>query len=295
VSTTFCCEQCGHKHTITGASSKRQSSTVAFNASTFRSAAVQMMGESAASLERQPDPNYASRTVEAPARAASIESDVKVPLLQSLVGGAFIAGSTVSTWLYFGWHQPLLGPAIVTFGTIGFFWMNGVSELRSHLWRVEKIIGRDLNKDGAVGRPEAQTVYTPMPINMRDRAGADSTPAPEPAATPAPKPTPKTVQTTGDSLIQIRAADKRKSARIVTLGELWSFMTLSFERDSWGRDAWQERGMGQKVWADYKMFLESFGWWKVADRPTLDLALRRFCYPVTNEPGNERTNEGETS
>lgn len=268
---------------------------------TYDAQAMSWAGQDAQSLTRQPAP-YTNATPpgmtvtrEEPAWRPTVASSVGVPLSEAFVTGALFGASvgTLSILLHGGILASFGYGVTACLVATCYEWLGSRDHWRNIIFKVEEVTRLDLNRDGHTGKPEKETVYTPMPINMRDKA--DSTPEPEPAAQPAPKSTPKTVQTTSDSLILIRAADKRKSARIVTLGELWSFMTLSFERDSWGRDAWQERGMGQKVWADYKMFLESFGWWKVADRPTLDLALRRFCYPVTNEPGNERTNEGETS
>lgn len=256
----------------------------------FDAQALSWRGDNADTLTRQSDQELASRTVEAPARAASIESDVRVPLYQSVIGGVFVGAAVTCAWWALGWRRPILGPVIVTSASAAFFWHNAIGEMRSLLWRLEKWTGKDIDKDGAVGEPpEKEAVYSPFPINGRDKAKSNATP--EPAAKPAAKPAaPKSTRPTKNSLIQIRAATGRKSARVVTLGELWGFMLLSFERNSWGRDAWQNRGVSQQLWADYKTFLESFGWWK-ADRPTLDLALSRFCYPSTNKQENKQTND----
>ncbi|MCD4738332.1 MAG: hypothetical protein K8R89_03620 [Anaerolineae bacterium] len=103
--------------------------------------------------------NWAEISFEEPARSASKEADVVVPLLQSLITGgiaALFVGSVAgglaiqSGW---SWHTPLLaalaGGAVVT----SIMWSNLLSDTRSLLRKIETYTQRDLDGDGVIGEP----------------------------------------------------------------------------------------------------------------------------------------------
>ena len=93
----------------------------------------------------------------------------------------------------------------------------------------------------------------------------------------------ESARATGDTKIIIREGDRRRSPRVVTLRDLWGFLTLSFERDSWGRNAWQDRRVSQSMWKDYFDFLNPLGFWRIDTDDALACALDQLCYPTENE------------
>jgi hypothetical protein len=76
----------------------------------------------------------------APARSAQVGSDVLVPLLQSGVTGILVG---VVFW------NPKAG-------VLAFFiaWLLLLFDHRRLLWRIERVIGRDITADGKVGHPD---------------------------------------------------------------------------------------------------------------------------------------------
>jgi len=251
-----------------------------------------MRGADAASLQpvqatraaAQPG-NYYTET---PHRAPSIESDVKVPFYTALFTGALTGAMAASAWVYFSWPKPIAAVVGVTLASTWYAWRGSVSFLRGLLVKIEEFTQVDLDGDGNVGQAPARDVLSPFPV--RTGAAKATMPADSPAATPAPKST----QPTAETPICIRQADNRRSARIVTLQDLWGFLTVSFERGDWTREGWQDRGVGPRLWKDYQTFLDAYGWWGITDRPTLDLALRRFCYTGDGR-ALERTDELQES
>lgn len=275
--------------------------TVAYDAQ-----AMSWAGQDAQSLTRQPDP-YTNATPpgmtvtrEEPAWRPTVASSVGVPLSEAFVTGALFGASvgTLSILLHGGILASFGYGVTACLVATCYEWLGSRDHWRNIIFKVEEVTRLDLNRDGHTGPPKKETVLSPFPINDRDTAKSDSTPEPAPqaAAGSAPKSAPKTVQTTADSLIQIRAADKRRSARIVTLGELWQFLETSSATNDWTRARWQELGCSQKKWADYKAFLERFGWWE-GDRPTTETALKRFGRysneRTESETGNQAGNQGE--
>jgi hypothetical protein len=97
----------------------------------------------------QPGATYTRRE---PARAANLESDVGVPALQALISGGFagLAGGTVAGVA--GWDALLIGAATGAL-CASVVWATLVSDHSKLLWRIEEIIGADLNRDSAVGEP----------------------------------------------------------------------------------------------------------------------------------------------
>jgi len=88
-----------------------------------------------------------------PARSASVESDVVVPLCQALGTGVFagVVGGMISSLA--GWEQ--VGLAGLATGAVasGLVWLALVRDHNASLWKIEEIVGRDLDGDGVVGRP----------------------------------------------------------------------------------------------------------------------------------------------
>ena len=131
----------------------------AFEMSTF-------LGDGADTLTRLPSPGTTVQPPAAsglsderrvstrqPARAPSVESDVKVPLLQGVVTGALFCACVTAGWLALEWPKPGLATAASFLGATTTEWLRGRAELRDLMWRVERFLDRDLDQDGAVGPP----------------------------------------------------------------------------------------------------------------------------------------------
>jgi len=86
---------------------------------------------------------------ETPVRDASVESDVRVPLLQALVT-ASVAGllATLGVALR-GWHWTT--PVVVAVVTFALAWWFLLLDHRKLLRRVETLVGADLDGDGQIG------------------------------------------------------------------------------------------------------------------------------------------------
>jgi hypothetical protein len=104
----------------------------------------------------QPGAMYTKRE---PARAASLESDVWVPSLQALLSGVFagLAGGAVA-------HVITLDRAMfigITTGAVcaGLVWAAQVRDHNRLLWKVEEIVGADVDGDGVVGEPPRPEVH----------------------------------------------------------------------------------------------------------------------------------------
>jgi hypothetical protein len=93
---------------------------------------------------------------ETPARPPNVESDVAVPALQSVGWGIAAAVASVSLPLFYGWpwYTPLITGTVAT----PLAWTLTTAGLRRGLWVVESVTNRDINQDGAVGKPETAEV-----------------------------------------------------------------------------------------------------------------------------------------
>jgi hypothetical protein len=104
-----------------------------------------------------------------PTRAASVASDVTVPAAQSAISGAIvgvIAGSGAAL-CGAGWHSLWWGAGAGALG-VGLAWLVILREHRAALWEVERIIGRDLDRDGHVGQP-VPTKRQPVQVEVVER------------------------------------------------------------------------------------------------------------------------------
>jgi len=92
-----------------------------------------------------------------PVRPAKVESDVTVPLLQSIITGitgGIVTGS-VAVLVGQGWQSLLYG--VAGSGVVfGLAWSVILGEHRRALWEIERIIGRDLDGDDQIGQPIIQ-------------------------------------------------------------------------------------------------------------------------------------------
>lgn len=107
-----------------------------------------------------------------PIRPARMESDVMVPLAQSVItgiAGGVVAGS-VAALRGAGWWS-LLWAAAGGAATWGASWMVLLNTTRSLMWEVERIVGRDLDGDGDVGEPVGQR--EPIRVESLERDARD--------------------------------------------------------------------------------------------------------------------------
>jgi len=82
-------------------------------------------------------------------KADTVESGVKVPLLQAVITGG-VAGVvvTIPTAIY---HWPWIVPPCMAIGTFGLSWWLLLQDTRRLLRRIETFVGRDLDGDGEIG------------------------------------------------------------------------------------------------------------------------------------------------
>jgi len=125
-------------------------------------------------VARAPTFIEAQRT--SPARPASTESDVVVPLLQSLITGVII-GLPAGTFVALVGHLPWWSvPAIAAGVIIPATWLHRLSAHTRALWTVEKIFNRDVDGDNYTGEPPRQSfemeVKTGRTIQRFDMPGA---------------------------------------------------------------------------------------------------------------------------
>lgn len=99
----------------------------------------------------------------------STEANVKVPLLQSLITGAFVG---IPVGALAGWigvaHGPLtlwgglwtgLTWGSITIFSVAFFqWTSRSRDYNELLWRIESVTGLDVTGDEQIGKPEPRTV-----------------------------------------------------------------------------------------------------------------------------------------
>lgn len=104
-----------------------------------------------------------------PIRPARLESDVWVPALQSVISGA--VGALVigcgSALAGAGWRS-FLWAGIGGAGCLGLAWAVILGEHRKALVAVERLVGRDLNGDGFVGRPAQAAPREPLRVEVTE-------------------------------------------------------------------------------------------------------------------------------
>lgn len=97
-----------------------------------------------------------------PARRATRESDVWVPLLQAAITGAFsalllgIISGVVVHWQGWPWWYAGLTALGVWLLVTSSTWLRLLSDSRELLWKLETWSNRDLDGDGKTGEPESR-------------------------------------------------------------------------------------------------------------------------------------------
>lgn len=102
----------------------------------------------------QPLPPGAELSRQEPARSASVAADVGVPLLQAAVTGGLVAGLLTFAAARLGYRGDLLtlwGGVALAISSVA--WVALLGQHRRLLWAVEKLTGRDLDRDGQAGNP----------------------------------------------------------------------------------------------------------------------------------------------
>lgn len=111
--------------------------------------------------------NYTAERI-APTFLPSRESHVTVPLLRSLITGAFFGITVGGTFAFLAvmgkataWYAIELGAVaggIVFFGGAFFYWLYITGQYDGLLSRVETVTGLDIDQDGKVGPPERREI-----------------------------------------------------------------------------------------------------------------------------------------
>lgn len=267
----FKCEKCGQLHTLTVEMLKSSKWTA-------KADYPHLVGERASKLEP------IGATTPKPVRAWTKSRTWERTVQAVLAGGATsIFCLAIGKPDYVSLVAPLTACA---------YWF-GSTLLGAENWDVAFRF-LDRNKDGRIDREDLQVVFddwwekgeldehvqaepvlSPFPV----RVAGDDKAAEQGAVETAP--TAWVGKTTADTPIVIRGADAKRTARIITLGELWEFLKVSHNTGDWTKATWTKvRGMSQPAWRDYQDFLQPLGFWKFTDdTPLLRVALRRFCAP----------------
>jgi len=104
--------------------------------------------------------DFVSYERRAPARPASLESDVLVPLAQSALTGIIIATPTAAAAAVMGyyWVDSLVIGGVVGTVVVTITWLVRMDAHSKLLWLVENVTGRDLDGDGKTVPPPAPPV-----------------------------------------------------------------------------------------------------------------------------------------
>ena len=245
------------------------------------------LGAGADTLERTDAPTVPAPSFkQEPARAPTVQSDVVVPALRSVITGVGVGACTAGVALMTGVTTP------GAFAGIGFavaatgWWLRDVGELKSLMWRIEERFDRDINNDGQVGQP-APPVDRLVPVFAGSNVSAvDMTELP-----PASE---------GTRLIQLEPHTDR-----IEKQRLWDYLIGAFETGDWSRDG-DAKGIGciklgitTKLHPQVRDFVsewdEIYGvtvWGLTGEenRPALEHRLRSLGWTDTNERERERTN-----
>lgn len=223
------------------------------------------LGAGADTLERTDAPTASAPSFkQEPARAPTVQSDVVVPALRSVItgigvgaglwGGALIAGVT-TPGAFAG-----IGFTIAATG----WWLRDVGELKSLMWRVEERFDRDFDGDNQVGQP-APPVDNIVPVYAGPNVSAVDVPEPPPVEE-------------GNRLIRLRPSERTIRKRV-----LWSYLLAAFMSNDWTRAGCKAKNINTKQWADVRNFVKRWpGVWETDQRPTIDAFLRNLGYTGPN-------------
>jgi hypothetical protein len=117
--------------------------------------------------EEPPEIPANTERIRKPARAPTIESDVKVPLAQSLITAGISAAGICGVCLLAGWTAPVGKAGLGGLVILTLDWLNGRGELRRLMWAIEEFTSRDFDRDGHDGpppprQPAGRTVINPQ-------------------------------------------------------------------------------------------------------------------------------------
>lgn len=128
----------------------------------FTSTGISWTGPSADSLQRVEKPAFVPTvrndfvgTIDTPVRAPSVPSDVVVPWLNAAIIGGI--GGILSTMIWSFRNGPAPGFVFVGVSSAcaGFWWLKNQGDAKSTLWKEEKHLGKDLDGDGHIGKPQS--------------------------------------------------------------------------------------------------------------------------------------------
>lgn len=91
-----------------------------------------------------------------PARDATVESDVHVPVLQAAVTG--ICAFAVSIIPIFAWGWAWWSPLVIGLLTFAAVWLALLNSHRQSLWFIEDLLDRDIDGDGHTGKPSNEPI-----------------------------------------------------------------------------------------------------------------------------------------
>jgi hypothetical protein len=264
---------------------------------TAKAQAFTMRGEDAASLETIPQPLRPTPIqiqpgayIETPIAQQNIESNVKVPLLQSLVTGGLLGCAWTCASLYFGLPKPLLTTTGITLMFTYRTWASGVNMADSLLTRIEDYTKVDWNRDGQVGS-QSVPQNNPQPVMqlVKVRSGYSATTDNGPTYQPEPM----------EQFINIPGMPRSKPDEDPwTVERLTDVLERAFISGRWGRVHRRELGMSQGQWSVLSKYLgpgkdgDGYNVWGTTDRPTLDAFVEQISVPV-NQPTDQPTNQPE--
>jgi len=95
-------------------------------------------------------------TSEQATRVPSVGADVHVPFLQAVGTAIFIGviSGSLAIWLGWGWQIPVMLAAI----SAALMWFSAVADTRALLRRIETFVGKDLDRDGHIGKQHTTSI-----------------------------------------------------------------------------------------------------------------------------------------
>jgi hypothetical protein len=256
------------------------------NTVTMQANAQQWVGDNEAALREVPRERYTpiqpGAYVQTPVAQQTVESNVKVPLLQSLVTGGFLGCLSACACVQFGLPKPVLLTTVATLGSAFWSWHGGVNFADSLLTRIEDFTNIDWNRDGQTGSQKAPPPQLRF-IKVSEYGTADN---PEPYQ---PQPTEQYINIPGMP---------RLDADPWTIERLVDVLERAFVSGRWGRANCNELGMSQGQWAALSKWLgpgeDKKGWnvWGTSDRPTLDGFVDQIREGV-NQPTSQPTSRSK--
>ena len=120
-------------------------------AQTFESTAPWQPSHSVPAVQQPEIPSFTEATRRSPARPATVEGDFAVIALQAL--GCGMAAAILSIGGIWQGDWPWWSPVIALGSGTSISWFILLYSQRKHLWIIEKVIGLDIDGDGAISEP----------------------------------------------------------------------------------------------------------------------------------------------